>query len=135
MVMKRVLLIDEKTQGREALVHELRYTHRIGVETADTHQEWLQCFRNNSDEYAAIIMETIGKIPQWFSEDEKRATNDWLETGYLIEKKIREINKEIPIVLYSVDALRQNIDGKRTIHLRKPELAADIAKLILDVIK
>ena len=132
--MNKVLIIDNSKSESIPLANELKKTYGIDTEVVDTHQEGLSRFIKNKEEYAAILMEIMWMIPEDFSDDEKRESNEWMNTGAVIKNKIRKENIHIPIVFYTSQAFSKNMNADaNTRYFRKPELPEVIAKALLEV--
>ena len=102
-----ILLVEDNTTNQEIILGLLQNSG-IDVDIAFNGGEALEMFRKNQEKYELILMDL--QMP--------------IMDGYEATKLIRELDKKIPIVALTANAMREDIEATKKIgmqeHLNKP---------------
>ena len=121
---KIILIIDDDRKGTVYLVEELRDTYSYHVtwfDKADDIEETI-----NTQIFDAIILDIMMPAPNNWSDEEKRQSENWMSTGNVLYRKIREKYPEKPIIILTGKAIIGVDEGPYTRILRKPEFASKV---------
>jgi len=115
--MKRILIIDDDAKLTKPLVSDLNATHGLEVVWLETAYDIVKTLKGST--FDAVILDIMMPIPEDWSSDEQRRSEQGLSTGIVLFYKIRKDQPKLPILIYS--AKKVLIQDKFTIVLTKPE--------------
>ena len=107
LVNSNILLVEDNKVNQEIVVGLLEYSG-INIDIAPNGKEAVEVFKKSSDKYELILMDL--QMP--------------IMDGYEATRLIREINKDIPIIALTANAMKEDVErtAKATMnhHLNKP---------------
>jgi len=127
----KILLIDDDKKVTQYLFDELKATYNFDVNWIEEASDALDSLKGT--QYDAIILDVMMPVPDSWSNDEQRRAESGLSTGTVLFKKIRELYKEVPILIYSAKGGIQT--DEFSYYFRKPELTKTIVEQLKKLIK
>jgi DNA-binding response OmpR family regulator len=130
--MKKVFFIDDQSNSSE---FESRFDiiKEQGIEIlyVDNIDDVIPIFQEYVHEIGLIILDIIIPPLDKYSEDQ---SNGGTTTGLLLLKEIRKINKEIPIIIFSIrrkSGIEMNFENNNVVrYLQKPIETAELVNYI-----
>jgi len=114
-----ILLVEDNTINQEIVIGLLEQSELV-IDVASNGQEAVDMFKENINKYQLILMDI--QMP--------------IMDGYEATKQIKEINKDIPIIALTANAMKEDIEKTKAMgmqdHLNKP---IEVEKLYTTLLK
>lgn len=128
--MKKILVIDDDCMYISSISKEFE-KNSLEIDWTNDAGHALKKF--NEEEYHAIILDIMMTVPDDWSEDDKRKCEKGINTGLVLLEKIRTIDSQIPIIIYTCTSNVKLFD-ERSYYIQRPEFAANIANKIVELL-
>ncbi len=130
-----ILFVDDERRRMRSYVEAIELSH-YQVKFESDVDDALNFFEKNCDQLKLLILDVM--MPTGNSFDDEQ-TNDGLRTGICFYQKVRQLNRNIPVIIFTNFRNNEltNIESEKTLVFHKDgvlpfELASNVDRILAD---
>jgi DNA-binding response OmpR family regulator len=130
--MVKILIVDDDRGGIVKALHLYLSSQKFNCVLCDAESAFKELNRNDFD---LVILDIQMPVPSSWPENLRSQCENALETGLVLYNELRQKNRELPVLFYSISSVPYGYLYDKTHYLQKPELNETVLKKVKEILE